>query len=131
MKKKSSNKKTSRKKQIAKKKPSINKTQKCNCEFCEALSRYPENYSIDLFHEFMDDNGYDLKYILEWNMPKWYKKKDLEDPAMFYFIILPYITNKYNLDPADYIEKIPEIKKWIMNSSNDSMNFVFESHEQE
>lgn len=102
---------------------------KCSCKFCKIVKKYPKNHLLDLFHKFMDDEGYDSKYIFEWNMPSWFRKEDLEDPAMFYFIILPHLADKYNIDMIEYIEKIPELKKWIMKASQNDIDEVFGPHE--
>jgi hypothetical protein len=73
----------------------------------------------------MFDNGYDSKYIFDWNMPEWFRDDDLEDPSIFYFIILPFIAEKYNLDILNYLEKIPEMNKWILNASEKDIDLLF------
>jgi hypothetical protein len=73
----------------------------------------------------MDDHGYDSKYIFDWNMPSWFRDGDLEDPSIFYFIILPFLTEKYNLDILNYLDRIPEMNKWILKASDEDIDLLF------
>ena len=73
----------------------------------------------------MDDHGYDSKYIFDWNMPSWFRDGDLEDPSIFYFIILPFLTEKYNLDILNYLDRIPEMNKWILKASDKDIDLLF------
>ena len=104
---------------------SSHQAQDCKCSFCKIVKKFPKNYLLNTFHKFMYDHGYDSKYIFDWNMPEWFRDSDLEDPSIFYFIILPYFSEKYNVDILDYIDMIPEMKKWILKASDEDINLLF------
>jgi hypothetical protein len=91
------------------------KTKDCNCSFCKIVNKLPKNHLVNTFHNFMDDHGYDSKYIFDWNMPSWFRDDDLEDPSIFYFIILPFLTEKYNLDILNYLDR--------QNTRNEQMDY--------
>ena len=101
------------------------KTKDCNCSFCKIVNKLPKNHLVNIFHNFMDDHGYDSKYIFDWNMPSWFRDGDLEDPSIFYFIILPFLTEKYNLDILNYLDRIPEMNKWILKASDEDIDLLF------
>jgi len=101
------------------------KQKNCTCGFCKIVRKLPKNHLINTFYEFMDDHGYDAGYIFAWNMPSWYREGDLEDPSIFYFIILPFLAERYNLDILDYLDRIPEMSKWILNASEKDIDLLF------
>ena len=43
----------------------------------------------------------------------------------FYFIILPFLAEKYNLDILNYLDRIPEMSKWILNASEKDIDLLF------
>jgi len=97
----------------------------CKCSFCKIVNKLPKNHLVNTFYEFMDDHGYDAKYIFDWNMPPWFRESDLEDPSIFYFIILPFFAERYNLDILNYLDRIPEMSKWILKASEEDIDLLF------
>jgi len=97
----------------------------CDCSFCKIVSKYPKDHFFKILIELLHENGYDPDYIFKWNMPNWYKETDIEDPSILYFLLLPAMCEKFNLDVTDYIVKIPELKEWMLNAPPEQLNSIF------